>query len=46
MSSSNNLISNDLKRFSIKKTPDLSEVLNLSGDIYAVRPTELVRKVC
>lgn len=37
--------SNDPKRFSIKRAPELCEVLNLSGDLYTVRPNELVRKV-
>lgn len=31
-------------RFSIHRAPELSKVLNLSGDLYTVRPNELVRK--
>ena len=45
MSSSNNQISDDPKRFSIQRAPELCEVLNLSGDLYTVRPNELVRNV-
>ena len=45
MSSSNNQISDDPKRFSIQRAQELCEVLNLSGDLYTVRPNELVRNV-
>ena len=31
-------------RFSIKRAPELCEVLNLRGDTYTERPNELVRK--
>ena len=35
---------NNSKRFWIKRSPELIEVLNLSGDLYSVRPNELIRK--
>jgi hypothetical protein len=45
MNSMNNLIIDDYpERFWIKRSPELIEVLNLSGDLYSVIPNELVRK--